>query len=119
VSAASPFVIGKRVMFPLWPRPIALATFSCHWAAVAALVRLHQPDFKSTGGDKPEDLAAEVGLREALAVAKARGVPGPEVPPLRNGIRMQPRCICDSGDLHFANCPKATPTNRITMGDGE
>lgn len=71
MSDASPFVIGKRVMFPAWPRPIPLATFSCHWAAVAALVRLHQPEFTSIGGDRPEDLAAERGLREALARARA------------------------------------------------
>lgn len=71
MSDASPFVLGKRVMFPAWPRPVPLATFSCHWAAVAALVRLHQPDFKSTGGDKPEDLAKEPGMQAAIAELKA------------------------------------------------
>ena len=66
-SCANPYVLGKRVMLPRWPRPIPLAGFSCHWAAVAALVRLHQPDFVSLGGDKPEDLAQEQKLRAALA----------------------------------------------------
>ena len=36
-----------------------LGTFSCHWAAVAAMIRQHTPDFVSTGGDRPEDLEVE------------------------------------------------------------
>lgn len=41
-----------------------MATFSSHWAACAAMIRLHTPDFKSLGTDKPEDLAIEKALRE-------------------------------------------------------
>lgn len=70
-SDGNPYVMGKRVLFPRWPRPVVLGEFSCHWAAVAALVRLHQPDFKSLGGDKAEDIALEVGLTDALARAKS------------------------------------------------
>lgn len=33
--------------------------FSSHWAAVAAMIRRTDPDFKSLGRDKPEDLAIE------------------------------------------------------------
>lgn len=75
MSGGSPYVLGKRVMFPRWPRPVALATFSCHWAAVAALVRLHQPGFASLGGDKREDLEQEPGLREALERAANKAAP--------------------------------------------
>lgn len=39
-----------------------LGTFSSHWAATAAMIRLSKPDFKSLGGDKPEDLAVEATL---------------------------------------------------------
>lgn len=39
------------------------ATFSSHWAAVAAMIRRHDPDFVSLGGDKPEDLEREKGIR--------------------------------------------------------
>ena len=53
-------------VWPAWPRAKPLAEFSCHWAAVAALVRLKHPGFTSIGGDKPEDLAREVELRAAV-----------------------------------------------------
>ncbi len=33
--------------------------FSSHWAGCAAMVRLHDPKFRSIGGDKLEDLAIE------------------------------------------------------------
>lgn len=36
-----------------------LGTFSSHWAAVAAMIRLTDPDFRSLGEDRPEDLAVE------------------------------------------------------------
>jgi hypothetical protein len=36
-----------------------LGTFSSHWAACAAMIRLSDPGFRSMGGDKPEDLAVE------------------------------------------------------------
>jgi len=39
-----------------------LGTFSCHWAACAAMIRLRDPNFRSLGGDRPEDLAVEATL---------------------------------------------------------
>lgn len=36
-----------------------LGEFSSHWAACAAMIRLSDPSFKSTGGDKEADLAIE------------------------------------------------------------
>ncbi len=37
-----------------------LGTFSSHWAACAAMIRLSDPEFKSLrGGDRPEDLEVE------------------------------------------------------------
>jgi len=42
-----------------------LGTFSDHWPAVAAMIRLHNPSFVSTGGDKPEDLAIERQIARA------------------------------------------------------
>lgn len=46
-----------------------LGTFSAHWPAVAALIRQSNPDFVSTGGDKPEDLAVERRIRESGVLA--------------------------------------------------
>jgi hypothetical protein len=40
----------------------AVGPFSSHWAAVAALIRVTEPMFRSIGGDRPEDLALEVSL---------------------------------------------------------
>jgi hypothetical protein len=33
--------------------------FSSHWAACAAMIRMSDPNFKSTGGDRADDLAIE------------------------------------------------------------
>lgn len=41
-----------------------LGTFSSHWAACAAMIRLHTPDFKSLSGDKLEDLEIERRMKE-------------------------------------------------------
>lgn len=71
MSAGNPYVIGKRVLFPRWPGPIVLGAFSCHWAAVAALVRLRQPEFVSACGDHPDDLEREPKLAAALGLARA------------------------------------------------
>jgi hypothetical protein len=40
-----------------------LGTFSSHWAACAAMIRLSDPTFVSLGGDKAEDLAVEERIR--------------------------------------------------------
>lgn len=37
--------------------------FSSHWAACAAMIRLHTPDFKSIGGDKEIDIAVEKTIK--------------------------------------------------------
>lgn len=37
--------------------------FSSHWAACAAMIRLHQPSFVSLGGDKASDLAIEAEIK--------------------------------------------------------
>lgn len=57
-----PYVYDKDLMSDAGG---ALGTFSSHWAACAAMIRLSQPDFKSTGGDKPEDLAEEARILRA------------------------------------------------------
>lgn len=36
-----------------------IGPFSSHWAACAAMIRRSDPFFRSTGGDKPEDLRME------------------------------------------------------------
>lgn len=73
ISEAHPYVAGKRLILAnSMRRPAVLETFSSHWAAVAALVRLSHPDFKSIGGDKAEDLAKEPAMRQALAKATGR-----------------------------------------------
>lgn len=44
-----------------------LATFKTHWQAVAAMIRLSNPAFVSTGGDAPDALAIEAEMRERMA----------------------------------------------------
>ena len=39
-----------------------LGIFSSHWAACAAMIRLSNPDFRSLGGDKQEDLDIEAQI---------------------------------------------------------
>lgn len=71
---AQPAVSGKRVVISNHSAsrggPTVLGTFSSHWAAVAALVRIEHPDFRSSGGDKPEDLHEEARLRERLSLIR-------------------------------------------------
>lgn len=74
-SQATPHVFGRRVLLQRYGGNMVLGEFSCHWAAVAALVRLSDPSFRSIGGDKPEDLAAEVGMPERLAAARLQPSP--------------------------------------------
>lgn len=73
MSAAQAYVSGKRVVVSNHSQsrggPTTLGVFSCHWAAVAALIRLRQPEFRSLDGDKSEDLAKEPAMRAALAKA--------------------------------------------------
>ena len=44
-----------------------LATFSSHWAAVAAMLRVGDPDYKSLRGDSIKDLETEKYLAKRLA----------------------------------------------------
>jgi hypothetical protein len=72
---AQPFVSGKRLILADHSAshggPTLLGVFSCHWAAVAALVRLYQPEFRSVGGDGAADLAVESRIPAILAEAGA------------------------------------------------
>jgi len=43
-----------------------LATFSSHWAAVVALIRIEKPEFKSLNGDKEADLIEELKLKDFI-----------------------------------------------------
>jgi hypothetical protein len=74
VTSAHPYVSGKRVILSSHSQsrggPVTLGTFSCHWAAVAAMIRLRQPEFKSLDGDKADDLAKEPAMRAALTKAQ-------------------------------------------------
>lgn len=69
-TTAQPYVSGKRIMIAKHSMshggPSLLGAFSCHWAAVVALVRLHEPDFEPTGGIKLGDLDAEGEVRASL-----------------------------------------------------
>lgn len=49
------FVIGCDLM----EDGAVLGTFSSHWAAVAAMIRLTDSAFRSLGADRPEDLKIE------------------------------------------------------------
>jgi hypothetical protein len=49
-----------------------LATFKSHWQAVAAMIRLSNPDFVSLGGDTPEALAIEAGIQERMTERRGR-----------------------------------------------
>lgn len=51
------------------PSKIDLGTYSSHWAACAAMIRLHNSRFRSLGEDRPEDLALE-----AVALGKLRAM---------------------------------------------
>ena len=46
----------------------SLATFSSHWAAVAAMLRVTDPGYKSLGGDSAKDLEIEKYLTKRIDV---------------------------------------------------
>ena len=46
--------------FVICPDGQEVGPFSSHWAAVAAMIRISNPDFISLGGDKPGDIALEL-----------------------------------------------------------
>ena len=80
MSRAQPAVSGRRILVPASARRAAVVgTFSCHWAAVAALVRLRVPEFDLplhlfTSADRKEEEAMRrrlVELRERT-VARVR-----------------------------------------------
>lgn len=64
-----PYVYCNQLMADdsVTPRRV-LGTFSSHWAACAAMIRLSDPDFKSLGGDKPEDLATESKIHHIVGL---------------------------------------------------
>lgn len=49
-----------------------LATFSGHWPACAALIRLSDPDFRPLGKEADDDLAAEAELRKQIAAQERK-----------------------------------------------
>ena len=65
---SSCYVKSEHVMRPNWPDE-SIGQFSSHWAAVAAFVRLRDPDFRSLDGDKEEDLQEEEAMRARLRKA--------------------------------------------------
>lgn len=50
-----------------------LGTFSSHWAAVAAITRISNPEFKSLGGDSEADLAEEAKMRDRIELIRSTG----------------------------------------------
>lgn len=50
--------------------------FSSHWAACAAMIRVKDPAFRSTGGDRASDLAIEADMRIAEALDQRLPEPG-------------------------------------------
>ncbi len=46
-----------------------IGPFSSHWAACAAMIRMSDPDFRSMGRDKPEDVAMEAMIRPRGSVS--------------------------------------------------
>lgn len=53
-----------------------LGTFSSHWAACAALIRISSaPEFESLGGDKRSDLDIEKSILQSLKARQLHGQP--------------------------------------------
>jgi len=49
-----------------------VGVFDSHWAAVAAIIRMSHPEFKSLGGDSADNLAEEATMRLRLARKRSR-----------------------------------------------
>lgn len=63
VLPAALYVYDRFVMFHV----TIVGEFSCHMAALAALIRLHDPAFRRLGGaDTLEDLEREPAFKKAL-----------------------------------------------------
>lgn len=45
-----------------------VATFKTHWQAVAAMIRLNNPEFVSLGGDDAEALKVESNMRRRIGL---------------------------------------------------
>ena len=63
VDRKNVFAYGNRLVEAVCTEQRTLQTFTSHWAACAAMVRLRQPEFVSLGGDRPADLDAEAEMR--------------------------------------------------------
>ena len=48
-----------------------IGRFSGHWAAVAAMIRLHDPSFRSLGRETPEDASEELRVRLKLSLVES------------------------------------------------
>lgn len=53
---------GNQLIADDWKT--VLGTFSSHWAACAAMIRLSDPTFVSLGGDKAKDLVVEERIKQ-------------------------------------------------------
>lgn len=70
------YAYDRFVMFDV----TTVGEFSCHMAAVAALIRLHNPEFRRLGStDTREDMDLEPAFREAV-IAITSDVPEPVQP---------------------------------------
>jgi hypothetical protein len=59
-------LVNDRMLLDDSWEPIA-GPFSSHWAACAAMLRLSDPTFQSTGGDREDDLALERAAKKEPA----------------------------------------------------
>lgn len=73
--AAELFAMGDSVMLiPPSARPgqttksIEVGKFSCHWQAVAAMLRFNDAKFRSLSGDAEPDLFEEARMRAQVAL---------------------------------------------------
>lgn len=62
VLPAALYVYDRFVMF----HATIVGEFSCHMAALAALIRLHDPAFRRLDGDTREDLEREPAFQQAV-----------------------------------------------------
>jgi hypothetical protein len=46
----------------------SIGSFKSHWQAVAAMIRISNPQFESTGGDSPETIGAENEMRQRIGL---------------------------------------------------
>lgn len=60
------YVYDNEVRIEVGGGSKTVGTYSSHWAAVAAMVRYKQPDFRSLGGDAAGDLTEEMRMKTRI-----------------------------------------------------